>query len=98
MVSRREATSIVPSAWLSNRSNSGLEYLDSFHEPPERYASARLMIPRGRWAQVVKPNGTLVHTSQYCVEGMTLILTRMPASFHCSTMLCTASSSQAGWG
>ena len=53
------------------------------------------MMPSGRWAQVVKPNGTLVHTSQYCVEGMTLILTRMPASFHCSTMVCTASGSQA---
>ena len=56
------------------------------------------MIPSGRWAQVVNPNGTLVHTSQYCVEGMTLILTRMPASFHCSTMVCTARSSQAGCG
>ena len=56
------------------------------------------MTPSGRWAQVVKPNGTFVHTSQYCVDGMTLILTRMPASFHCSTMVCTASSSQSGWG
>ena len=45
------------------------------------------MMPSGRWAQVVKPKGTLVHTSQYWVEGITLILTRMPASFHCSTMV-----------
>jgi hypothetical protein len=56
------------------------------------------MIPSGRWAQVVKPKGTLVQTSQYCVEGITLIFTRMPASFHCSTMACTASSSQPGEG
>ena len=30
MISRREATSSVPSAWVSKRSNSALEYLDSF--------------------------------------------------------------------
>src|SRR5262249_23014493 len=87
-----------PSAWPSRRSNSALEYLDSFHGPPERYARARLMIPSGRCAHVVKPKGTLVQTSQYCVEGITLILTLMPASFHCSTIVCTASSSQAGCG
>src|SRR5215813_4505137 len=56
------------------------------------------MMPRGRCAHVVKPKGTLVQTSQYWVDGSTLILTRMPASFHCSTMVCTASSSQAGCG
>ena len=56
------------------------------------------MTPSGRWAQVVKPNGTFVHTSQYWVDGITLILTRMPASFHCSTIACTATSSQAGSG
>jgi hypothetical protein len=32
------------------------------------------------------------------VDGITLIFTRMPASFHCSTMACTASSSHAGCG
>jgi len=53
------------------------------------------MTPRGRCAQVVKPKGTLVHTSQYWVEGMTLILQRIPASFHCSTIACTATTSQA---
>src|SRR2546426_6137016 len=56
------------------------------------------MTPSGRCAHVVKPNGTLVHTSQYCVDGMTLIFTRMPASFHCSTIAWTASSSQPGCG
>src|SRR5207244_5137652 len=56
------------------------------------------MTPSGRWAQVVKPNGTLVHTSQNCVDGITLIFTRMPASFHCSTIAWTASSSQPGCG
>src|SRR5205814_8261514 len=56
------------------------------------------MTPSGRCAHVVKPNGTLVQTSQYCVDGITLIFTRMPASFHCSTIACTASSSQPGCG
>ena len=27
-----------------------------------------------------------------------LIFTRMPASFHCSTIACTATSSHSGWG
>src|SRR5919201_1498260 len=45
MISRRAATSMVPSAIPSSRSNSGLEYFDSFHGTPVRYASARLMIP-----------------------------------------------------
>ena len=98
MISRRALTSSVPSAWVSRRSNSALEYLDSFQGTPVRYARARLMTPSGRWAQVVKPNGTLVQTSQYWVDGITLILTRIPASFHCSTIVCTASSSHAGWG
>ena len=56
------------------------------------------MVPIGRWVQPVKPNGTFVQTSQNWVDGMLLILTRMPASFHCSTIACTASNSHAGSG
>jgi hypothetical protein len=36
MVSRRDATSTVPSAAVSSRSNSALEYFDSFQGTPER--------------------------------------------------------------
>ena len=51
------------------------------------------MVPSGCGVHPVKPKGTLVQTSQNCVDGMLLILTRIPASFHCSTSACTASSS-----
>ena len=54
------------------------------------------MKPSGRWAQAVNPKGTLSHTSQNWAEGMTLMFTRMLASFHCSTRACTVCSSHAG--
>ena len=56
------------------------------------------MIASGRWVQVVKPNGTLVHTSQYWVDGMTLSLhldARLLPLLHHGLQ---ATSSQAGSG
>ena len=54
------------------------------------------MKPRGRCVHEVNPKGTLSHTSQKSEDGSRLILTRMPASFHCSTMVCTVAISQGG--
>src|SRR3546814_11284146 len=52
------------------------------------------MMPNGRWVHEVRLNGAVVQTSQYCVEGITLIVMSMPASFTCSFSTCTESCSQ----
>src|SRR3546814_17469975 len=52
------------------------------------------MMPNGRWVHEVRLNGAVVQTSQYWVEGITLMVMSMPASLTCYFSTCTESCSQ----